>query len=79
MNSDPQTKTGAQVGSNVKIEVGIHVLDSFSEEAMRQGCRNLHKSLYTGYIVMILNSQIVTADKILGPRRGSKFYLYRKM
>lgn len=32
MNSDPQTKTGAQVGSNVKIEVGIHVLDSFSEE-----------------------------------------------
>lgn len=75
MNSDPQTKTGAQVGSNVKIEVGIHVLDSFSEESMR----NLHKSLYTGYIVMILNSQIVTADKILGPRRGSKFYLYRKM
>lgn len=75
MNSDPQTKTGAQVGSNVKIEVGIHVLDSFSEESMR----NLHKSLYKGYIVMILNSQIVTADKILGPRRGSKFYLYRKM
>lgn len=75
MNSDLQTKTGAQVGSNVKIEVGIHVLDSFSEESMR----NLHKSLYTGYIVMILNSQIVTADKILGPRRGSKFYLYRKM
>lgn len=75
MNSDPHTKTGAQVGSNVKIEVGIHVLDSFSEESMR----NLHKSLYTGYIVMILNSQIVTADKILGPRRGSKFYLYRKM
>lgn len=75
MNSDPQTKTGAQAGSNVKIEVGIHVLDSFSEESMR----NLHKSLYTGYIVMILNSQIVTADKILGPRRGSKFYLYRKM